>query len=316
VRRFVFVTVFFVTAFAGTIGISGQQPAPDISGTWVATAETPANLPLAPTAILGARFAIAQQGKSLTWIRPSGSQLMSSTLEIGGPETKSIVPGATCMGDAFVFETAALEGDAIVLTITGTQAAGASAKVTANARRLVRRLSADTLLVEGFTRAGGEPRQVGTIYRKSPDALTAAARPAAPMAAAINDVQWIAGMWSTAGAATPAPATTTEERWTPPAGGTMLGMARDVRATAMPSFEFLCIVERAGGLVYTAMPNARTPPTDFALTSMTATSATFENPSHDFPKKIRYSLTPEGLLQTEVSGAPGSRTITVTLKKQ
>jgi hypothetical protein len=311
VKRFVLAAVF-----VSSIGISAQQPTPDISGTWVATTETPANLPLAPSAVLGARFAIAHQGKSLTWIRPSGNQLMSSTLEIGGPETKSIVPGATCMGDAFVFETAALEADAIVLTITGTQAAGAYAPVKANARRLVRRLSADTLLVEGFTRAGGEPRQVGTIYRKSSDAMTATARPAAPMSAGINSVQWIAGTWSTAGVGTTPPATTTEERWTPPAGGAMLGMARDVRATAMPSFEFLCIVERAGGLVYTAMPNARTPPTDFALTSMTGTSATFENPSHDFPKKIRYSLLPDGLLQTEVSGAPGSRTITVTLKKQ
>ena len=34
----------------------------------------------------------------------------------------------------------------------------------------------------------------------------------------------------------------------------------------MTAFEFLCIVERNGGLVYTAMPNARMPATDFTLT--------------------------------------------------
>ena len=52
------------------------------------------------------------------------------------------------------------------------------------------------------------------------------------------------------------------------------------------AFEFLCITERDGGLVYTAMPNAAAP-TEFVLTKIDANSATFENPAHDFPKMIR-----------------------------
>jgi hypothetical protein len=312
--------VLFAALLIGSVGVTRAQQPPDIAGTWVATTEVPANLPAAPSAIMGPRFGVTQTGKSLTLLRLRGEIVMSTPIEAGGPEARTIVPGATCFGDSLLFETATLEGDAIVIATTGTQAAGATTPVKFNARRLFRRLSADTLLVEGSMNQGGQSRQVGTIYRKSADAITGTARAAAPLAANISAVQWIGGTWSTAGVGTPPPPpavpTVTEERWTSPAGGVMLAVARGVRGTAMPSFEFLCIAERAGGLVYTAMPNGRTPATDFMLTESTATSATFENPAHDFPKKIRYSLNAEGLLVTEVSGAAGSRVISVTLKKQ
>jgi len=299
-----------------SIDVAAVQPHPDLAGTWVATTDAPSTLAAAPSAILGPRIAFAQTGKSLTVLRPVRDLVMSSSFEIGGPEAKTSVPGATCLGDSVIFETATIESDAVVLTTTGTLTPGAAARVNANARRLLRRLSPDTILVEASINQGGQARQVGTIYKKSSDVMTASARASAPIAASISAVAWIGGTWSTAGVVTPPPATTPEERWTTPAGGVMLSMARAVRGTAMSSFEFLCIAERAGGLVYTAMPNARTPATDFMLTSFTETSAIFENPAHDFPKKIRYSLTPEGLLVTEVSGAAGSRVITVTLKKQ
>ena len=69
-----------------------------------------------------------------------------------------------------------------------------------------------------------------------------------------------------------------------PAGGSMLAVSRTLRDGLMSAFEFLCIVERDGGLVYTAMPNGRTPATDFTLTKIDDSSATFENPAHDFPR--------------------------------
>jgi hypothetical protein len=68
----------------------------------------------------------------------------------------------------------------------------------------------------------------------------------------------------------------------------------------MVAFEFLRIVERDGGLVYVAQPNGR-PPTDFVLTEVTADSATFENPSHDFPKMIRYAKRGDGTLEARIS---------------
>jgi hypothetical protein len=86
------------------------------------------------------------------------------------------VPGDTCVGDSLLFETATVEGDALVFATTGVQSAGAAAPTKFNARRLLRRLSADALLVEGSINQGGQSRQVGTIYKKSSDVLTATVR--------------------------------------------------------------------------------------------------------------------------------------------
>lgn len=52
------------------------------------------------------------------------------------------------------------------------------------------------------------------------------------------------------------------------------------------------------------------------LTSVTADSVTFENPSHDYPKMIRYARQPDGSLQTTMSAGGGVRTQTVVLKQQ
>ena len=84
----------------------------------------------------------------------------------------------------------------------------------------------------------------------------------------------------------------------------------------LAGFEFLCIAERSGSLAYIAMPDARMPATYFYLTALTDSSATFENPAHDFPKLVRYSRLPDGSLQTVISAGPGTRETTITLKKQ
>jgi Domain of unknown function (DUF6265) len=99
-----------------------------------------------------------------------------------------------------------------------------------------------------------------------------------PARAGISGMAWLAGNWG--GDGTPV---ATEERWTPAAGGAMLGVSRTIKGDRMVAFEFLRIIERDGGLVYIAQPNGR-PPTEFALTSLAGQSATFENPAHDFPQ--------------------------------
>jgi hypothetical protein len=96
----------------------------------------------------------------------------------------------------------------------------------------------------------------------------------------------------------------------------MYATSRTVRNSAVSEFEFLCVAERAGSLVYSAMPNGRAPATDFLLTSIDRTSATFENPSHDYPKKIRYALGADGTLEATISGAAGQRSTTFVFKKQ
>lgn len=96
----------------------------------------------------------------------------------------------------------------------------------------------------------------------------------------------------------------------------MLGIGRTLRGAQMSGFEFLCIAEREGSLVYAAMPNGRAPATLFMLTRITDDSATFENPSHDFPKLIRYSRLADGSLRTTISAGADDRGESFLLKRR
>ena len=132
----------------------------------------------------------------------------------------------------------------------------------------------------------------------------------APVRATIASLAWLAGDWAgTVGRSI------IEERWTPAAGGAMLGVGRTVREDRLTAFEFLRIVERDGGLVYIAQPNG-VPPTDFVLTAITADSVTFENPSHDFPKRVRYMRRADGSLEATVSGTGGEKAQVFVFKRQ
>ena len=125
--------------------------------------------------------------------------------------------------------------------------------------------------------------------------LVAAAAQPASARATIAQLTWLAGTWKGGSGAL-----TFEEQWTPASGGAMLAVSRTIKGDRMVAFEFLRIVERDGGLVYIAQPNGR-PPTEFTLTVITADSATFENPMHDFPKMIRYAKRADGSLEARVS---------------
>src|SRR6185503_14126109 len=125
------------------------------------------------------------------------------------------------------------------------------------------------------------------------DARAQGGKPAAR--GTLTQLAWLAGTWTGGGG----PATF-EERWTPAAGGAMLAVSRTLKGDRMVAFEFLRIVERDGSLVYIAQPDGR-PPTDFVLTEIAADSATFENPSHDFPKMIRYARQADGSLEARIS---------------
>jgi hypothetical protein len=119
----------------------------------------------------------------------------------------------------------------------------------------------------------------------------------APAKATINDLVWLAGNWS--GTRGTGGAISIEERWSPPKGGSMLATARTVARDRLTEFEFLRILEKAGGLVYIAQPNGA-PPTEFILTEFTAKRAVFDNPRHDYPKRIVYELTPDGGLTATI----------------
>jgi hypothetical protein len=121
-----------------------------------------------------------------------------------------------------------------------------------------------------------------------------------PARASVAQLGWLPGDWRGE-----AGAVAFEERWTPAGGGVMLGISRTLKGDRLVAFEFLRIVERDGGLVYIAQPEGR-PPTEFVLTEVAPDSATFENPSHDFPKMIRYARRADGRLEARV-GDGGQR---------
>jgi len=87
----------------------------------------------------------------------------------------------------------------------------------------------------------------------------------------------------------------------------MLGVSRTVIGIRTLEFEYLRLEQRADGIFYVAHPKARCPGTDFKLTSVTTSEAVFENPSHDFPKRIIYRKTAAGGLVASIDGGEGTK---------
>lgn len=123
----------------------------------------------------------------------------------------------------------------------------------------------------------------------------------APAKATIDDLKWLEGVWS----GTRATGSSFEERWSPAKGGAMLAVSRSVNAAGkMFAFEFLRIIERDGGLVYVAQPNGGTA-TEFVLSELSSTRAVFDNPRHDYPKRIVYELSADGNLTATIGFMKG-----------
>ncbi len=101
----------------------------------------------------------------------------------------------------------------------------------------------------------------------------------------LDELAWLAGTWVDATAEEHS-----EEHWSRPLGGMMLGVNRTVRQGRTEHFEFIRIERRADGIVYVASPVGQ-PTAEFALVSTgpDAHTAVFENLERDeFPQRIRY----------------------------
>lgn len=109
-------------------------------------------------------------------------------------------------------------------------------------------------------------------------------RPLRPGDPALQSVAWLAGSW-----ACDYRGALIEEHWTAPSGGTLMGMSRTVRDGKTREWEFLRIEKQVDAIVYLASPSGRSPATPFKLTSSANDTLVFENPEHDFPKKISYA---------------------------
>lgn len=120
-------------------------------------------------------------------------------------------------------------------------------------------------------------------------ALASAAEPV-PTTASVDQLRWLEGCWS----AIKNGGAVQQECWSPAQGGLMLGTNIDANAKGGVFFEFLRIEGTGGELTYIAQPRGGTP-VPFRVTSLAENEVVFENPAHDFPKKIRYQRTGDTL---------------------
>jgi hypothetical protein len=121
--------------------------------------------------------------------------------------------------------------------------------------------------------------------------------PASASPDSISDLAWLSGCWA---AINQEPGS--REQWMPPAGGTMLGMNRTVRDSKTVAFEFMRIVEQDdGGLEFIASPSGQST-ASFLMVSVKDREVIFENPDHDFPRRIIYRLVSDEDLLGRIEG--------------
>lgn len=118
-------------------------------------------------------------------------------------------------------------------------------------------------------------------------------------------LRWMSGCWEARSGSR-----LIEERWTPPRGGLMLGTSRTSRNDSIIEFEQVRIETRPGGVYYVASPS-RQATAEFKASSILDSSAVFENPGHDFPKKVMYRRAGADSLVASIEGPRGGATRTI-----
>ena len=115
----------------------------------------------------------------------------------------------------------------------------------------------------------------------------------------LDDITWLAGHWRAEG-----DDRMSEELWMPARGRVMLGLNRSVKGKAHGRFEFLRIVQTKIDTYYWARPGGAKE-TPFKMTKATDNHVVFENPDHDFPKRIEYRLDGDELTAQISGDEPG-----------
>lgn len=133
--------------------------------------------------------------------------------------------------------------------------------------------------------------------------------PPAPKSGPLRDLAFIAGHWR----GLTDEGHVSEEFWTPPAGGLMLGVNRTVAGNEAVFFEqFRIDVDPASGsITLHAAPMGRAPATPFRLVESSLGRAVFENPDHDFPQRISYFQAEGGPLRARIEGSEDGAPVSV-----
>jgi hypothetical protein len=98
----------------------------------------------------------------------------------------------------------------------------------------------------------------------------------------------------------------TEELWTKPAGGTMIGFSRVVEGPKTVFTEYTQIREESGGLTMFVQLRLAGSTTAFRLTSLTADEAVFTS-DLEFPKRLVYRRQKDGSLLARTDGMEHSK---------
>jgi hypothetical protein len=115
----------------------------------------------------------------------------------------------------------------------------------------------------------------------------------------LQDFAWLAGHWRIEQADRQV-----DELWMAPSAGLMMGMARNVQAGKVREYEFTLLRQEPNGDIFYIASPSKQAETAFKLSSLRNGEAVFENPEHDFPKKIVYALQADGSLLAAIEG-PG-----------
>ena len=112
----------------------------------------------------------------------------------------------------------------------------------------------------------------------------------------LAELAWLTGSWVMVDGDS-----SSEEHWTRPGGGTMLGVNRTIIHGQTVAWELVRIESTPQGIVYLASPGGRDPPTPFGLIDSGDRRVTFENAEHDFPQRIIYERRGKAL-QVRIEG--------------
>ena len=125
----------------------------------------------------------------------------------------------------------------------------------------------------------------------------------------VKGLAWMTGYWKSDDRGV-----LNEECWLAPKGGLMLGLHRDTFDDGRMMFEYLRIMDTAGGVVYYASPQGYET-TKFMLTEISdkdgIKQCVFENPENEFPKLIRYTRDNDRLM-AQVEGTSDGQSVVET----
>jgi uncharacterized protein DUF6265 len=132
---------------------------------------------------------------------------------------------------------------------------------------------------------------------------------AVPALPAQSTAPWLAGCWTIQ-----EKDRVVEENWTGVQDGVMLGVARTITSGRLSEYEFVVLRTKGGRLEY-VVRMGENPVVVFTSTTLTATEVIFENPAHDFPRRIGYRLSGPDVLDGWIDGGDANGRISYRYRR-